>query len=93
MPALAFVLLFVSYRGQAVAGADVPTVLGFPPATAWMLYGVWWTPLALVALYVWRFDDWVYGDWEQARFAELVAAARQADETAARESAQSAEQS
>jgi hypothetical protein len=79
----AFVFLFNSYRSFAVDPEASAIFLGFPAPSAWMLFGVWWTPLALVLLYMLRFDRWVYGDQEKAAFAALLERARGAETAAA----------
>jgi len=62
-----FLAMTVAYDAYASSGSDV-LVLSFPPPTALMLYGVGFTPLVFVFLYMLRFDPWILDDDELGRF-------------------------
>lgn len=47
-----------TYAGD-MGRADLVLFGSFPPASAWMLYGLWPAPLLLLILYVVNFDRWV----------------------------------
>lgn len=44
----------------------------FPPATSWMLFGVWLFPAFFVALYVVKFHCWILPPESEQQFADLV---------------------
>lgn len=71
--ALAFVFLFSAYSSYAENPAASPIVFGFPAPSAWMLFGVWWTPLFLIVLYHRKFEAWVFSSADEAAFRELLA--------------------
>ena len=50
--------LVLAYRSQANA-EDPALFLGFPSATAWMLFAIWPCPLIFTFYYVVGFDRWV----------------------------------
>ena len=72
-----FTLLMRSYSGFMATGAETGLALSFPYPTAWMLYGVWITPLLFIALFIVRFDDWILRPEDKQRFARLVAARKE----------------
>lgn len=45
---------------------------GFPLPSAWMIYGMWLSPLFLAAIYVWGFDKWVFTANDLSDFKNLV---------------------
>jgi hypothetical protein len=50
--------LVLAYRSQA--GAEDPALfLGFPAATAWMLFALWPCPVIFTVYYVVGFDRWI----------------------------------
>ncbi|MEM6963818.1 MAG: hypothetical protein AAF573_03565 [Bacteroidota bacterium] len=49
-------------------------ILGFPKPTAWMMYGMWFTPLIFTFVYIFKFKDWILTPEEEARFHEIVKA-------------------
>ena len=49
-------------------------VIGFPPATAWMLIVVWFMPAYFTFLYIWKFDDWILSPEDLEKFHALVEA-------------------
>ena len=67
-----FLAMTVAYDTYAQSGSDL-LVLSFPPPTALMLYGVGFTPLVFVFLYMLRFDPWILDDDELGRFLEETA--------------------
>ena len=67
-----FVAMTVAYDAYARSGSDL-LVWSFPPPTALMLYGVGFTPLVFVGLYMLRFDPWILDDDELGRFLEETA--------------------
>ena len=62
-----FLAMTVAYDSYAASGSDA-LVLSFPPPTALMLYGVGFTPLGFVLLYLLRFEPWILDDDDLARF-------------------------
>lgn len=71
-----FVALFATYaRYLERPGA---LVLGFPPPTAWMLYGVFGIPLLFILIYVVRFNEWVFGAAEETEYEKLLERVRRA---------------
>lgn len=48
-------------------------IIGFPPATAWMLIVVWFMPAYFTFLYIWKFDEWILSPEDLERFHALVA--------------------
>jgi len=46
--------------------------LGFPEATAWMTYGVWFFPILFIVLFFLRYNDWVINAEEEKEFDDLV---------------------
>lgn len=75
-----FLALSFSYRSYATTGAP-ELILGFPPPTAWMLFGLWPAPLWFVLLYVLQFDRRVLTKEELRRFEERVAERRAIEES------------
>ena len=72
---LAYAIIFVLLvRSDAAyqAGGELLHVGGFPPPTAWLIYGMWLFPLVMVGLFVWGFDRWYYTPDDEARFADLT---------------------
>ena len=67
---LIFLLLVLSYR-SFMDDPSMPSVLGFPRPTAWMLYGIWGFPMVFVLLYIFRFEQWVLDTKAEAEFAKL----------------------
>jgi len=51
--------------------------LGWPKPTAWMIFGMWSTPIIFVFIYIFRFREWILSEEEEKRFNELVAQRRQ----------------
>lgn len=68
----AFVALFVSYSSYMESPDPQKLVLGFPPPTAWMLFGVWGIPLVFISFYVARFNEWVFGAADAKEWEELL---------------------
>lgn len=66
-----FTWMVISYSGFAADPGEV-LLLSFPPPTALMLYGVGFTPLLFIGLYLWRFEPWIIDDEELAGFLEQV---------------------
>ena len=64
-----FLAMTVAYDAYARSGSDL-LVFSFPPPTALMLYGVGFTPLVFVGLYMLRFEPWILDDDELDRFLE-----------------------
>ncbi|HVS13737.1 MAG TPA: hypothetical protein VMV46_07425 [Thermoanaerobaculia bacterium] len=74
----AFVALFVTYSRYLESPDPEALALGFPPPTAWMLYGVWGIPLLFIAIYVTRFKEWVYGAGDETEYQNLLERVRRA---------------
>lgn len=70
--AICFVFLFAAYASFSENPMKSSIVLGFPAPTAWMLFGVWWSPIVVIVLYHRKFDTWVYGPREERAFRELM---------------------
>ncbi len=77
-----FVALVWTYRGYATEGSET-LILGFPPPTAWMLYGIWFFPFYFMILYITRFDEWVMSGDEIARFHRMVEQHKRAEQAGA----------
>ena len=45
---------------------------GYPTPTAWMIYGVWFFPLILVALLIYKFDEWFLTEEDLRAFKKLA---------------------
>ncbi len=50
---------------------------GFPIPTAWMIYGIWFSPFLLTILYISFFHKWTLTDADMAVFRSLVEQNRQ----------------
>lgn len=68
---LCFLAMVRSYHAGVVTG-DPGWFLGFPAATAWMLYGLWPVPLFFIALFMRIFDRWIATPADEERFAEIM---------------------
>ena len=66
-----FTALVWSYTRYA-SGTGTELFLGLPGPTAWMLYGVWLFPFAMIVACVWHFE-WFVTDEDQRKFEEMVA--------------------
>lgn len=55
--------------------------LGFPIPTAWMIFGMWFSPLFFSVLYVLNFDSWVISQKEVEKFKALVNHRRKSNTT------------
>lgn len=54
--------------------ANDPDFFGpFPSATTWVLLGIWVAPMVFIALYVWKFREWIYTADDEERFQKLLA--------------------
>lgn len=71
-----FVAMILTHRGyaeQVRQALPMPElVFGMPAPTAFMIFGVWFFPLGLVALYLLRFDALVWSESRQAAFDALL---------------------
>lgn len=67
-----FAGLFAAYEIYAAGDCEV-MILGFPASTAFMVYGVWLSPLILVGLYIYSFDRWYLTDEDMERFQAILA--------------------
>ena len=47
-------------------------LLGFPTATAWLVYGVWFSGVVLIAIYSAGFRNYVLSKEDERRFEELL---------------------
>lgn len=68
---LCFLAMVRGYHTGVVTG-DPGWFLGFPVATAWMLYGLWPAPLFFIALFMRVFDRWIATPGDEARIAEII---------------------
>lgn len=73
MVALVFSALTYSYslytNGQSEAFFG-----GYPVPTAWMIYGIWFLPLGVIAIFIVTFDQWFLKPEDLAAFRQLVQA-------------------
>jgi len=69
-------LLFTSYRSFLVGvdeGVDSPALfLGFPVASAWLVYGIWLFPIVYVLIFAKSFRTWYYPDESREKFERLL---------------------
>lgn len=66
-----------------VSDSSPGLVAGFPVPTAWMVFGIWLTPVCFLAIYIGGYHRWVMTDADRQRLESLVAArADSADSTA-----------
>ncbi len=70
--AVVFTAMTITYAAYTRSPSEAAFFGGFPPPTAWMLYGMWHFPLLLVVLYMVRFDRWVLTEQDLQRFRKLV---------------------
>lgn len=70
---IVYSILFMSYLSYANPNSEVQFVGGWPAPTAWMMYGMWATPLIFVMLYSFKFRDWILSEEDEKRFQELKA--------------------
>lgn len=73
-----FVALFVTYSHYLESPEPDRLFLGFPPPTAWMLYGVWGVPVVFILIYITRFNEWVFGAAEETEYEKLLERVRRA---------------
>lgn len=67
------IIIFLMASYWRSLSAEKPTYfLGFPTASAWMLYGVFLFPLLLTLLYTLNFDEWILSDAELEEFRQLI---------------------
>lgn len=64
--------LFVFYNNSLSEPTEL--TLGFPTASAWMVYVLWPLPILFIVLYCVKFDDWFYPTASRERFEKLLAA-------------------
>lgn len=55
-----------------LASGETQYFLGFPTATAWLVYAVWLAGLSFVMLYVIGFKHYVWSDSDEAEFKKLL---------------------
>ena len=71
--------LVLAYRAE-MSGAAPEFFLGFPAATAWMLFGLWPLPLLFAVYYVFGFDRWVATPEDLAELERRLARRRETPE-------------
>ena len=76
--AATFIAMAVSYSNYVEHGFT-GTILGFPPPTAWMLYGMWHIPWLMVFVYVLPWDSVSFPPESQERFDALLREKREAE--------------
>jgi hypothetical protein len=69
--AATFVGMAVSYTNYVERGFT-GTILGFPPPTAWMIYGMWHVPWLMVLVYALLWDSLSMPPESRERFAALL---------------------
>ena len=67
--------LMVTYR-DSWTGAMPPIFLGFPIPSAWMLYGMWASPLLFIGIYWFGFRRWIFTVEDENRYEALCARLR-----------------
>jgi len=86
----AFLLLTAGYRGLTrlvwfkivfdyqhfLTTGQTPYFLGFPVSTAWVLYGVWFCGILLIAFYCLGFSSFIYTKEDEREFNALVESVR-----------------
>ncbi len=67
------IYLSLTYTWWNSSGAP-PTkyIGGFPPASAWMIYGMWLFPFVFMVLYICYFPNWIYTDEDDSRFNQIL---------------------
>ncbi|MEM9014173.1 MAG: hypothetical protein AAGB02_03605 [Pseudomonadota bacterium] len=63
--------LFLAYRAYLESGSTM-YFLGFPVASAWMVYGIWIGHLPLTVIYVFGFHKRIFTEKDQAEFAAIL---------------------
>lgn len=74
-------LAMTSAMGEYIRSPSPNLIGGFPVPTAWMVFGVWLTPVLFLVVYVAGFRRWVMTEDDQRRLETLVAQRQAADET------------
>ena len=69
---IVFTLSFFSYLNYETTGHN-NFFMGWPTPTAWMIYGMWSTPVILVLIYVIKFKDWILDEEDEAEFQRILA--------------------
>jgi hypothetical protein len=70
-----FSAMMLTYR-ESMGHPSPRLVLSFPPATAWLVYGLWVVPVFFVVLFVAGFRRWYVTEEDEERFKQLVQAIR-----------------
>lgn len=61
-------------RHQAfLASAETSYFLGFPTATAWVVYGIYLAGVTFIGIYVFGFKRYIWSDEDQQKFDQLLA--------------------
>ena len=71
LTALVWWQLFSGHQNYLASG-ETQYILGFPAATAWLIYGIWLSGMSFVALYVVGFKHYVWSDQNEKDFQKLV---------------------
>lgn len=71
LEAAVFTAIMVSYA-QSLDEASTATVFGLPPATAWLLYALWPSPLIFVGIFVITFERAYWRPQDAARLKTLL---------------------
>lgn len=66
-----FSAMMLAYR-ESIEHPSSRLVLAFPPATAWLVYGLWAAPIFFVVLFVVGFRRWYVTEEDEQRFQQLV---------------------
>ena len=66
-----FICLLISYSSYHSTGSS-PFFGGFPAPSAWMLYGIWFVPLLISFIYIFKFKEWVLTPEELKEFERIV---------------------
>jgi hypothetical protein len=73
--------MIASYEAFVVSG-ETTYFFGFPAATAWQTYGLWFSGAGLIALYSVGFRHYVWSDEDEAKFTALSEKAALSERTA-----------
>lgn len=80
---VSWTFLLTSYQASVAAG-ETSYALGFPVATSWMIYGIWFSQGLLTVLYCWGFRKFIFTEEDEAKF-EAIAARARAEKAAGQE--------
>lgn len=74
--ALVFSALTYSYSSYTQGLSDT-FFGGYPAPTAWMIYGIWFLPIGIIAIFIATFDQWFLRPEDLAAFRQMVQASQE----------------